>query len=129
MVAEATRSCLKSIVCRFTCIIYEELSIKEIAKLLNRKENTIMSDLHRARKLLRESLRNIMEEKDDLKFQYCEMMDVIRTDKEKFTSKVLNSGGEKKERNFSQKMYILGSGCLCTGNYCNNGKHILATEE
>lgn len=35
---------------------YEELSIKEISSLLGRKENTIMSDLHRARKILKEVL-------------------------------------------------------------------------
>lgn len=35
---------------------YEELSIKEISKILKRKENTIMSDLHRARKILRKKL-------------------------------------------------------------------------
>ena len=35
---------------------YEELSVKEISSILGRKENTIMSDLHRARKLLKRAL-------------------------------------------------------------------------
>ena len=35
---------------------YEELSVKEISKILNQKENTVISWLHRARKLLKEDL-------------------------------------------------------------------------
>lgn len=56
MVAEAIMKLPKKYSLQIHLYYYEELSIKEIAKLLNRKENTIMSDLHRARKLLRESL-------------------------------------------------------------------------
>lgn len=35
---------------------YEELSVKEISSLLGKKENTIMSDLYRARKILKKVL-------------------------------------------------------------------------
>lgn len=35
---------------------YEELSIKEISSLLGRKENTVMSDLYRARQILKKVL-------------------------------------------------------------------------
>ncbi len=35
---------------------YEELSIKEISSMLHRKENTVMSDIHRARGLIKEYL-------------------------------------------------------------------------
>lgn len=35
---------------------YEELSVKEISKILNQKENTVLSWLHRARKLLKEDM-------------------------------------------------------------------------
>lgn len=35
---------------------YEELRVKEISEVLKRKENTVMSDLYRARKLLKKAL-------------------------------------------------------------------------
>lgn len=35
---------------------YEGLSVKEISKILNKKENTILSWLHRARKILKENM-------------------------------------------------------------------------
>ncbi len=35
---------------------YEDMSVKEIAAMLNKNENTIMSDIHRARKLIKKYL-------------------------------------------------------------------------
>jgi len=35
---------------------YEELSVKEISTILNQKENTVLSWLHRARKILKEDM-------------------------------------------------------------------------